>query len=119
MCSAGLQACQTVELRFGGSYVGRGFSRAVLRSWGKASALRQYVGRGFSRDVSRSVARHQLLCYGCAVSAKMPRIPLAAFLLLVGYQAIAFAGKKPQQICGIVVQPRCAAKLDERDTAAW
>ena len=47
----------------------------------------------------------------------MPRIPLAAFLLLVGYPAIAFAGKKPQQICGIVVQPRCAASPGKRGSA--
>jgi hypothetical protein len=48
----------------------------------------------------------------------MPRLPLAAFLLLVGSPAIAFAAKKPQQICGIVVQPRCEARADDRDTAA-
>ncbi len=49
----------------------------------------------------------------------MPRYPLAAFLLLVGSQAIAFAGKKPpQQICGIVIHPRCAATPGDRDTAA-
>ncbi len=48
-----------------------------------------------------------------------PRIPLAAFLLLVGCPAIAFAGKKPpQQICGIVVQPRCEASPGKRETAA-
>jgi TonB family protein len=49
----------------------------------------------------------------------MPRIPLAAFLLLFGCPAIALAGKKPpQQICGVVVQPRCAPKPGAPDTAA-
>ena len=49
----------------------------------------------------------------------MPRIPLAAFLLLLGCPAIAFAGKKPpQQICGIVVQPRCAPKPGDPESAA-
>jgi TonB family protein len=49
----------------------------------------------------------------------MRSLPCAGLLLVLGCPAIASAGKKPpQQICGIVVQPRCAPKPGDPDTAA-